>query len=317
MPYELYDWIESSICASLSNCNFIVVISSSFRRATFRQFRPLITKFFVKTTFSARTYLIIAQSYVVQEEKPLFDDMKAAIEELPHIIINAKDAEVKKYEAKLNSLVERYADYYLQQYTRCRLSKQDSLTKERILNSEKKRICDIVKDAEFITATDYQNWINSITSLKEGDSNLTKTKVVQEPYHDFNPREYYGKPNFNIHQLSEQLDEILKKWTEAMQSIFKDPSIQENMDILKPEDKKLVEDFRTGKTDLTSINSSRLRDLITQFARGIDKVEVSIEEFKKQLNKPLTPEEAIQALTSYINSLCAGKERNKVRIVIK
>jgi hypothetical protein len=262
-------------------------------------------------------YLIIAQSYVVQEEKPLFDDMKVAIEELPEIITNGKDMEVKKYEAKLNSLVERYADYYLQQYTRCRLSKHDSLAKERILNGEKKRICDIVKDSEFITATDYQNWINSITSLKEGDTGLTKTKVMQEPYHDFNPREYYGKPSYNIHQLDEQLDEILKKWTDAMQSIFKDPSIQENMDILKSEDKKLVEEFRTGKVQLTATNASRLRDLITQFAQGIDKVEVSIDEFKKHLSKPLTPEEAIQALTNYINSLCVGKERNKVRIVIK
>jgi hypothetical protein len=262
-------------------------------------------------------YLIIAQSYVVQEEKPLFDDMKAAIEELPGVISTAKDSDIKKYEAKLNSLVERYADYYLNQYTRCRLSKQDSLAKERILNSEKKRICDIVKDSEFITATDYQNWINSITSLKEGDTSLTKAKVMQEPYHDFSPREYYGKPSYNIQQLGEQLDEILKKWTDAMQSIFKDPSIQDNMDILKTEDKKLVEEFRAGKTELTAGNASRLRDLITQFARGIDKVEVSIDEFKRHLNKPLTPEEAIQVLTTYINSLCDGKERNKVRIVIK
>ena len=187
----------------------------------------------------------------------------------------------------------------------------------RILGSEKKRICDIIKDSEFITATEYQNWVNSITSLREADTSLTKAKVLVEPYHDFNPREYYGKPTFNIHQLEEQLDDILEKWTTAMRSVFKDPSVQENMDILNVNDKQLVEDFRTSKVELTADNASRLRNLIAQFAQGIDKVEITMEDIRKQLSKPLTPQEAIDTLTSYIDGLCAGKERNKVRIIIK
>ncbi len=262
-------------------------------------------------------YLYTAQSYVVQEEKPLFDDMKSAIDGLPAAVASNKDAEIKKYEALLNSLIDRYADYYLNQYTRCRLSKQDALVKERVMASEKKRICDIVKDSEFITATEYQNWINSITSLREADSTLTKKKVLEEPYHDFNPREYYGKAAFNIHQLEEQLQTILENWTKAMRSVFKDPSVQENMDILNAPDKKLVEEFRSGKIDLTSDNATRLRDLISQFSQGIDKVEITMEDIRKQLNKPLTPQEAIDTLTNYIDGLCSGKERNKVRIIIK
>ncbi|MDP1614513.1 MAG: DUF6079 family protein [Methylococcales bacterium] len=262
-------------------------------------------------------YLYAAQSYVVQEEKPLFDDIKAAIDSLPIVVASTKDSDIKKYEALLNSLIDRYADYYLVQYTRCRLSKHDDLTKVRILGSEKKRICDIIKDSEFFTATEYQNWVNSITSLREADSSLTKTKVLAEPYHDFNPREYYDKPTFNIYQLEEQLNNILEKWTTAMRSVFKDPSVQENMDILKSDDRMLVEDFRTGKVDLTADNAGRLRNLISQFAQGIDKVEITMEDIRKQLSKPLTPQEAIDALTSFIDSLCAGKERNKVRIVIK
>jgi hypothetical protein len=79
------------------------------------------------------------------------------------------------------------------------------------------------KDSEFITATEYQNWVNSITSLREADASLTKAKVLAEPYHDFNPREYYGKPTFKIHQLEEQLDNILDKWTTAMRSVVQRP----------------------------------------------------------------------------------------------
>lgn len=262
-------------------------------------------------------YLYTAQSYVVEQEKPLFDEIKTAIDQLPEVLASNKEADIKKYEALLNSLIDRYADYYLNQYTKCRLSKQDDLAKVRILGSEKKRICDIIKDSEFITATEYQNWVNSITSLREADASLTKAKVLVESYHDFNPREYYGKPTFNIHQLEEQLDNILDKWTTAMRSVFKDPSVQENMDILNANDKQLVEDFRTAKVELTADNASRLRNLIAQFTQGIDKVEITMEDIRKQLSKPLTPQEAIDTLTSYIDGLCAGKERNKVRIIIK
>jgi hypothetical protein len=262
-------------------------------------------------------YLYSAQSYVVQEEKPLFDDIKLAIDNLPSVLSSSKDSEIKKYEALLNSLIDRYADYYLTQYTRCRLSKRDSLIKERILGGEKKRICDIIKDSEFITATEYQNWLNSIISLKEADIALTKAIVITEPYHDFNPREFYGKPTYTIHQLEEQLDNILDEWTTAMRSVFKDPSVQDNMDILKAEDRKLIEEFRTSIVELNVDNASKLRNLISQFAQGIDKVEITIEDIRKQLSKPLTPNEAIDLLTIYIDSLCVGKERNKVRIIIK
>jgi hypothetical protein len=262
-------------------------------------------------------YLYIAQSYISEVEKPLLDDIKSAIDNLPAVVASTKDADSKKYEALLNSLIDRYADYYLNKYTRYRLSKQDALIKERILGSEKKRICDIVKDSELIPAADYPNWLDNITSLREADGTLTKTNVLIDPYHDFNPREYNISVTFNIQQLEEQLDGILEKWTNIMRSVFRDPFVQENMDILNDKDRKLVEDFRTSVVDLTAENASKLRNLIAQFTLGIDKVETTLEEIGKQLNRPLTPQEAIDTLTIFIDNLCAGKERNKVRIIIK
>ena len=183
--------------------------------------------------------------------------------------------------------------------------------------SETKRICDIIKDSEFITATEYQNWINSITSLREADVSLTKARVKEEPYHDFNPREYYGKASYNVHELEDQLNGILEKWIDAMRSVFKDPSVQDNLELLKPADRTLVEDFRTNKIQITVDNAAKLRNLISQLAQGIDKVEITLENFRKQLNKPLTPQEAIDTFTEYINNLCAGKERGKVMIIVK
>ncbi len=254
---------------------------------------------------------------MVESEKPLYDNIVNAISDLPKVIVSEKDSEIKKYESLLNSMKDLYADYYLGQYTKCRLSKSDALVKERMMGSLEKRICDVLKDSEFITSTEYQNLINSISSLKEAESGITKTRVLEEPYHDFNPREFYGKPNFKIQELGDQLNAILEKWTNAMKSILKDPSIQDNMELLKADDRKLIEEFRAGKIELNETNAQRLRNLISELAKGIDRVEIPLEDFRKQLNKPLTPNEAIETLITYIDSLCVGKERNKVRIIIK
>lgn len=262
-------------------------------------------------------YLSQALSYVIESEQPLFNDMSKAIGELSAKLTSGKDTEIKKYEALLNSLIDRYARYYHTYYLKCRLSANDASTKERIIVSEKKRICDIIKDAEFITATDYQNWVNIITSLKEADLSITLQRVKEEPYQDFNPREYYGKPNYKISELEEQLDEILEKWIIAMRSIFKDPSVKNNIELLKASEKKLVEAFRDGKVDINIDNAQTLRNLISTLSKGIDKVEITIDDIKKQLNRPVTPTEAIDILTGYIDSLCTGRERNKVRIVLK
>jgi len=263
------------------------------------------------------SYLYTAQSYVVESDQPLFDDINEAIGRIGTVLLSDKESDIKKYEALLISLQDQYVEYYTRYYTKCRISSKDARTKERIINSDQKKICDIIKDADFITPTEYQNWINNISSLREVDPNVTKPRIKEEPYHDFNPREYYGKTNFTIQDLEEQLNTILNNWITAMRSVFKDPSVQGNLEILKPDEKKLIEDFRDGKIEISLENANQLRNLITQLAQGIDKVIVNLEDLRKKFSRPFTPDEAIEALSQYINELCIAKERKKVRIILK
>ena len=191
-------------------------------------------------------YLYIAQSYVVESEQPLYSDITQAIEKLGTTVASNKDS-------GSNSMRHCSIPWSIGMWNTIGLLHEmppfnSRRTRERPLDgSESKRICDIIKDSEFITATEYQNWITTITSLREADPSMTKAKVKEEPYHDFNPREYYGKPRFRIQELEDQLDSILKKWLNAMRSVFKDPSVQDNMDMLKKGDPTLVEDFERPK----------------------------------------------------------------------
>jgi hypothetical protein len=262
-------------------------------------------------------YLNTAQSYVIESDQPLYDDISEAVKKLGSVIISNTNAEIKQYEALLNSLVDKYAEYYINYYTKCRLSTQEARHKDRLMNGETKRICDIIKDSEFINSVEYTNWLNTITFLREADSSLTKTKVKEEPYHDFNPREYYGKTVLNIRELEEQLDSIFEKWVKAMRSVFKDPSVQENLVMLASTEKRLAEEFRDSKTEITLANAPSLRNIIIQLTQSIDRIEVLQDDLRKQFARPYTPGEAIEEFTKYIDSLCAGKERNKVRIIFK
>ena len=145
----------------------------------------------------------------MESERPLYDDMEQEIKRLGEVLQTGNDADYKKYETKLNSLIDSYAEYYLSQYLKCRLSHADSLKKEQILSSEPKRICDTIKDVDILNKTEYENWLNRIVSLKEAKQDVTKASIKAEPYHDFNPREFYDKPTYSIQDLSSQLDEIL------------------------------------------------------------------------------------------------------------
>lgn len=262
-------------------------------------------------------YLYTAQSYVVESERPIFDDMSAAIQKLPQVLQLDDDNEYVKYESLLNSLVDQYADYYLAQYLKCRLSHPDALKKDALMASDNKKICDIIKDADFITKTEYDNWINRITALKEADQTLTKQRIKEEPYHEFNPREYYDKPNYTITELSEQLDANLDKWVKAMRSIFKDPSVKSNLEVLDQASRELVEGFKDGKIDITIDNATQLRRLIGELSKGFERIEISSDDFRKVFSKPLKADEAVEVFQKYVDEQCAGKERSKVRIIIK
>lgn len=262
-------------------------------------------------------YLYTAQSYVVESERPLFDDIDKPIKDLPQVLHKDDDNEYVIYEALLNSLVDLYAEYYLGQYLKCRLSHPDAVKKEALLASDNKKICDIIKDADFITKTEYDNWINRITALKEADQSLTKQKIKEEPYHEFNPREHYDKPTYTIDELSDQLEAILDKWVKAMRSIFKDPSVKSNLEVLDQASRELVEGFKDGKIDITVDNATALRRLIGELSKGFERIEIVTDDFRKVFSKPLKAEEAVEVFQKYVDDLCAGKERNKVRIIIK
>ncbi len=260
-------------------------------------------------------YLGSAKSYVVESERPLYDDIERNIDRLASVVSSDSEAEFKRYETVLNGLIDQYADYYLQQYVKCRLSSADSQKKELLLLSDTKKICDILQDFEMLNKTEYQNWLNSLSALKPSKTDISKAAIKLEPYHDFSPREYYNKATDTIASLTDRLNTLLEKWTSAMRQIFKDPSVKDNISLLDASDRMLIESFRDGEVDISISNAVKLKKLISELSKGFDRIELSAIDLQKILLRPMTLDEARTSFEGYLEQICKGKDRSKVRIL--
>ena len=79
--------------------------------------------------------------------------------------------------------------------------------------------------------------------------------------------------------------------------------------------------FAGGGPETTEIPISTTETPITTTEIPITEdntvVEIEITETEKEQTKPLTPDEAIEAFRNYIDQLARGKERDKIRIILK
>lgn len=260
-------------------------------------------------------YITQAKSYVVETEQPLYDNIEKAISGLAEKL-QADEKVQKQYEALLNSLIDSYADYYLAQYTKHRLNYADTQKRDSILNSDTRQICEVLKDITILNKTDFESWRAAITSLKPAEADVTKEKIKQNPYQDFNPREDYGKTAVTVRELQDQLDSIYARWEDAIKATFNDPGIDQNLNMLDGEQKALATSFKNGSAKITGDNCHMMRDIINNLSNGFEKIELTASDFASVFSKPMNVEETKNAFNQFIENKCAGKERGKIRIIL-
>ncbi|MBP7316527.1 MAG: hypothetical protein KA968_15045, partial [Chitinophagaceae bacterium] len=261
------------------------------------------------------TYLQQCRQYIT--DNTFKDEVSESINQLAHVLDTNDEAELEKYKKQLHQLKERYADWYLDLYLKHRISQKDHTQKIALLDSEAKAICDLLRDADFLSSGQYLQWYNKINKLQPADIKVNKSLILTAPYQDFNPVDYEDAEEFNVKQLKRELEELLEQWTVTLKETLDDPMVKRKINLLDEDTQKLLADFKTGKIDLAKENALRIRKAIMDLHKGLEKVELSIENMKSTFNKPLTPDEAIEAFKTYIDQIALGKERDKIRIILK
>lgn len=240
-----------------------------------------------------------------------------AVNQLPTVVSADSTTKMNTYKAELSKLKEKYADWYLNLYLKYRISESDNTLKVALLDSEEKQICDILQQADFLSTGQYAQLVDKINKLQPADEKINKDLILTAPYQDFNPAEYEGKETLSIKELRSEINDLLHLWTDSLKDTLDDPMVQQKINLLGKASQTLLSDFKAGKVELNKQNALQIRNDIMDLHKGLEKLELDMEGMKTTFNKPLTPDEAIEAFREYINQISKGKERDKIRIILK
>ena len=147
-----------------------------------------------------------------------------------------------------------------------------------------------------------------------------KVKSILEttPYAGFNPQTSGGKNMKTIQEFKEDLEAMYTTWMESIKAFILSPESQEALSLMDEPLQNFLMSVANGMTEIRDENSARaLVQALDNLSGGYVKVEITAEELGKCIDRPMTIDEATSMLQLFINKKCSGKDRNKVRIVLK
>ena len=122
-----------------------------------------------------------------------------------------------------------------------------------------------------------------------------------------------------LDDLDDELDKLVANWTQTLLTNLEDPTTKDNLDLLKPEPKKLVNGFINKRVLPNELNQDFIHAL-SEVLAGLQKVPVKTADLRAALlfgGSPATPAEMKKRFEEYLDALTKGKEPGKVRIVLE
>lgn len=261
------------------------------------------------------SYLQQCKQYITDVE--FKEEITTEINQLATVLSSNNSKTIEEYKARLSQLKNRYADWYLKLYLKYRISEADNTQKQALLDSEEKAICDTLKEADFLSSGQYHQWLSKLAKLQPADSNVNKELILTAPYQDFNPIDFEDASVVSVQVCKKELAELLNTWQQTLKDTLEDPMVKKNMSLLDPIKAKLLKDFESDTVKLQKDNALAVRNAIMSLHKGLEKIELSLDGMKATFNKPLTPDEAVDAFKAYVDNISKGKERDKIRIILK
>jgi hypothetical protein len=224
---------------------------------------------------------------------------------------------------KLTDLKKAYVRAYLAMHTRARLGVNEDKRKSALLGDERLKTLSRLSTIDLMPRqhlTDFQSRLAGLKScfaLIEGD--LKETPVC--PHCNFKPgAEPTGAPAMAmLDDLDAELDSLVEDWTQTLLTNLEDPTTRDNLSLLKPKQRKLVDGFIKRRALPDDLNQEFIHAL-QEVLSGLVKVLVKAEDLRAALlrgGSPATPAEMKRRFEEYLDDLTKGNEPGKVRIVLE
>jgi hypothetical protein len=245
---------------------------------------------------------------------------------------------------KLGDLKKSYVQAYLTMHTRARLGVNEDKRKSALLKDERLKVLQRLSTIDLMPRQHLTEFQNRLAGLKTcfalTEQDLDALPVC--PHCDFRPAaeavtsaglRVSGSDDSQpatrnsqlinaadvLQQLDEQLDKLVESWTKTLLENLEDPTTRGNLDLLKPESRKLVDAFLRERK-LPDEPDQDFIHALQEVLSGLVKVAVKTEDLRAALLKggsPATPAEMKKRFEEYLDELTKGHEQGKVRIVLE
>ena len=122
-----------------------------------------------------------------------------------------------------------------------------------------------------------------------------------------------------LSNLDDELDTILRGWTQTLLNNLDDPIIREQLALLDSDEGRLVSAFIESRTLPEDLDHSFVHGVRTLLS-GLAKVVIATQDLRGALisgGSPATIDELSARFEDYLSERAKGKDRDKVRIVLE
>lgn len=224
---------------------------------------------------------------------------------------------------KLVDLKKAYVQTYLGLHTKARLGVNDDKRKTGLMGDERLKVLQKLSTIELMPRQHLSDFQNRLAGLKSCFA-LTEQEMDASPvcpHCNYKPGVEPPKAPAGtvLESLDDELDNLLVNWNQTLLTNLEDPTTKGNLDLLKPEPKKLANGF-IKKRKLPEDLGQDFIHALSEALSGLQKVPVKIADLRSALlsgGSPVTPAEMKKRFEEYLDELTKGKEPGKVRIVLE
>jgi hypothetical protein len=227
---------------------------------------------------------------------------------------------------RLTELKKQYVETYLAMHARARLGRNEDKRKAELMRDERLEALKQLATIELMPRQQLADLQNRLADLKScfelTEQDLEAWPVC--PHCRFNPatessEEVSASAVLMLEELEEELDRLLDEWTRTLLDNLEDPTTRENLELLKPGARELIDKFLEERRLPEEIGGdfvSALREALS----GLVRIPLKLENLTRALlagGSPATPEEMRKRFQEYLDTLTKGHEPAKVRIVLE
>ena len=223
----------------------------------------------------------------------------------------------------MKALQDDYIQIYLDLHKAARLGVNDDKKKAALLKDDRLAKLRDLATIDLMPAGQITDFLNRLAELRSCFA-LTKDELRTSPvcphceYRPVNePKQ--GGAGARLKAMDDQLDRLIENWTHSLLDNLADPVTQQNLGLLKPKPRKLVEDFIAAGS-LPDKLSTEFIGALKEVLSGLIKIPVSIGDLQNALlagGSPATMDELKKRFDEFLTKLAKGKDVGKVRIVLE